>query len=66
MDHHLGEVYLNGDSLYEVGKLSDVSDETLWVEPMTKMGLDINGFARLKMVLQQSMQILWVSTLMMS
>ena len=27
MDHHLGEVYLNGDSLYEVGKLSDVSDE---------------------------------------
>ena len=27
MDHHLGEVYLNGDSLYEVGELSDVSDE---------------------------------------
>ena len=27
MDHHLGEVYLNGDSLYEVGDLSDVSDE---------------------------------------
>ena len=28
MDHHLGEVYLNGDSLYEVGKLSDVYNET--------------------------------------
>ena len=27
MDHHLGEVYLNGDSLYEVGELGDVSDE---------------------------------------
>ena len=28
MDHHLGEVYLNGNSLYEVGKLSDVYNET--------------------------------------
>ena len=27
MDHHLGEVYLNGNALYEVGKLSDVFNE---------------------------------------
>ena len=28
IDHHLGEVYLNGNSLYEVGKLADVYSET--------------------------------------
>ncbi len=46
MDHHLGEVYLNGDSLYEVGELSDVSDENPLARTNDKDGSRYKWFCK--------------------
>ncbi len=46
MDHHLGEVYLNGDSLYEVGELSDVSDENPLARTNDKVGSRYKWFCK--------------------
>ena len=48
MDHHLGEVYLNGNALYEVGKLSDVFNESPLHRASDKDGSRYKWFCKIE------------------